>query len=176
MPQIGPGMVGPPNAQAPPSQPLPPVGYRPAAPPPSVPQGGMKPNRMTTFPKPLGIDPVKILQERENRLAARMAHRINELSSLSTFMADDIRLKADIELRALRLLNFQRQLRAEVVAYTRRDTTLETAINVKVSWTILNNFCTKFSILRSFPVVSAEIHQAIQVGSEYWTRLIRGEV
>ena len=36
-----------------------------------------------------------------------------------------------IELRALRLLNFQRQLRAEVVACTRRDTTLETAINVK---------------------------------------------
>jgi hypothetical protein len=47
-------------------------------------------------------------------------------------MADDIRLKAEIELRALRLLNFQRQLRAEIVATTRRDTTLETAINVKV--------------------------------------------
>lgn len=47
-------------------------------------------------------------------------------------MADDIRLKAEIELRALRLLNFQRQLRAEIVAATRRDTTLETAINVKV--------------------------------------------
>jgi SWI/SNF-related matrix-associated actin-dependent regulator of chromatin subfamily A protein 2/4 len=31
----------------------------------------------------------------------------------------------------LRLLNFQRQLRSEVVACTRRDTTLETAINVK---------------------------------------------
>ena len=46
-------------------------------------------------------------------------------------MADDIRRKAEIELRALRLLNFQRQLRAEVVACTRRDTTLETAINVK---------------------------------------------
>ena len=46
-------------------------------------------------------------------------------------MADDIRMKAEIELRALRLLNFQRQLRAEVVGCTRRDTTLETAINVK---------------------------------------------
>ena len=34
-------------------------------------------------------------------------------------------------MRALRLLNFQRSLRAEVVACTRRDTTLETAINVK---------------------------------------------
>jgi len=62
----------------------------------------------------------------------RVAYRINELSNLPTVMADDIRLKAEIELRALRLLNFQRQLRAELVATTRRDTTLETAINVKV--------------------------------------------
>merc|ERR1719393_53205 len=46
-------------------------------------------------------------------------------------MAEDVKMKADIELRALRLLNFQRSLRAEVVACTRRDTTLETAINVK---------------------------------------------
>ena len=72
-----------------------------------------------------------ILQERENRLAARVAYRIDELSNLPVSMADDVRLKAEIELRALRLLNFQRQLRAEVVACTRRDTTLETAINVK---------------------------------------------
>ena len=35
-------------------------------------------------------------------------------------MADDVRMKAEIELRALRLLNFQRQLRSEVVACTRR--------------------------------------------------------
>merc|ERR1711936_146993 len=81
--------------------------------------------------KPAGIDPVTLLQERENRLAARVAHRIDELSHLPVSMADDIRRKAEIELRALRLLNFQRQLRAEVVACTRRDTTLETAINVK---------------------------------------------
>merc|ERR1719367_298753 len=46
-------------------------------------------------------------------------------------MAEDVKVKAEIELRALRLLNFQRQLRAEVVACSRRDTTLETAINVK---------------------------------------------
>merc|ERR1719367_2471493 len=64
-------------------------------------------------------------------LASRVAHRIDELSNLPVNMADDIRRKAEIELRALRLLNFQRQLRAEVVACTRRDTTLETAINVK---------------------------------------------
>jgi SWI/SNF-related matrix-associated actin-dependent regulator of chromatin subfamily A protein 2/4 len=93
----------------------------------------MKFSRITPLAKPIGIDPVCMLQERENRLASRVAHRINELSNLPTVMADDIRLKAEIELRALRLLNFQRQLRAEIVASTRRDTTLETAINVKVA-------------------------------------------
>ena len=81
--------------------------------------------------KPAGIDPVTVLQERENRLAARIAHRIDELNNLPLNMADDVKTKAEIELRALRLLNFQRSLRAEVVSCTRRDTTLETAINVK---------------------------------------------
>merc|ERR1712045_819606 len=146
------GAVGPPNTQAPPSQPLPQMGgSRPGQP---VGPGGManssgqpggpssgtgaatgppvvKPNRITPIAKPVGVDPVTLLQERENRLASRVAHRIDELSNLPVNMADDIRRKAEIELRALRLLNFQRQLRAEVVACTRRDTTLETAINVK---------------------------------------------
>ena len=90
-----------------------------------------KPNRVTPVAKPAGIDPVTILQERENRLAARIAHRIDELNNLPVNMAEDVKTKAEIELRALRLLNFQRSLRAEVVASTRRDTTLETAINVK---------------------------------------------
>ena len=103
----------------------------------------MKPTRVTSVPKPAGIDPVALLNERENRLASRVAHRIDELSNLPTLMADDIRRKADIELRALRLLNFQRQLRAEIVASTRRDITLETAINIKVSF---EHFNTKPSI------------------------------
>merc|ERR1719450_1465957 len=96
--------------------------------------GGMpqtKPNRVTPIQKPAGIDPVTILQERENRLAGRIAHRIDELTNLPMNVAEDVKTKAEIELRALRLLNFQRSLRAEVVACTRRDTTLETAINVK---------------------------------------------
>merc|ERR1712179_623997 len=46
-------------------------------------------------------------------------------------MAEDLKTKAMIEMRALRLLNFQRQLRQEVVASMRKDTTLETALNTK---------------------------------------------
>merc|ERR1719347_2175873 len=96
----------------------------------NAPQGA-KPNRVTPIQKPAGIDPVTILQERENRLAGRIAHRIDELTNLPMNVAEDVKTKAEIELRAIRLLNFQRSLRAEVVACTRRDTTLETAINVK---------------------------------------------
>jgi SWI/SNF-related matrix-associated actin-dependent regulator of chromatin subfamily A protein 2/4 len=43
---------------------------------------GMKTNRITPISKPAGVDPVTLLQERENRLASRVAHRIDELSHL----------------------------------------------------------------------------------------------
>lgn len=90
-----------------------------------------KQSRVTTLPKPSGVDPLVILQERENRVAARIASRMDELANLPTNMPDDLRVQAMIELRALRCLNFQRQLRSEIIACTRRDTTLETAVNMK---------------------------------------------
>ena len=124
--------MGPPNAQpvqASAGSPKP--GQQPGAQQQPQQQPGLKNSRVTPVAKPNGIDPVTLLQERENRLAARVSHRVDELSNLPVNMADDVRIKAEIELRALRLLNFQRQLRSEVVACTRRDTTLETAINVK---------------------------------------------
>ncbi|KAK7501203.1 hypothetical protein BaRGS_00007688 [Batillaria attramentaria] len=96
------------------------------------PQGhSQKQNRIAPVAKPQGLDPISILNERENRIAARISHRIQELSKMPATMAEDTRTQAMIELRALRLLNFQRQLRAEVVASMRRDTTLETALNTK---------------------------------------------
>ena len=93
-----PGGVGPPNTQAPPSQPIPAMGGpRPGQPmgpggqlAPNQPGGptagtgattgppGVKPNRITPIAKPVGVDPVTLLQERENRLAARVAHRISK--------------------------------------------------------------------------------------------------
>uniref|UniRef100_A0A8C1KQA4 SWI/SNF related, matrix associated, actin dependent regulator of chromatin, subfamily a, member 4a n=1 Tax=Cyprinus carpio TaxID=7962 RepID=A0A8C1KQA4_CYPCA len=90
-----------------------------------------KQNRITPIQKPRGLDPVEVLQEREYRLQARIAHRIQELENLPGSLAGDLRTKANIELKALRLLNFQRQLRQEVVVCMRRDTALETALNGK---------------------------------------------
>uniref|UniRef100_A0AAQ4RL48 SWI/SNF related, matrix associated, actin dependent regulator of chromatin, subfamily a, member 4 n=1 Tax=Gasterosteus aculeatus aculeatus TaxID=481459 RepID=A0AAQ4RL48_GASAC len=103
---------------------------QPAQPTPMMPYHG-KQNRITPIQKPCGLDPVEILQEREFRLQARITHRIAELENLPGSLAGDLRTKATIELKALRLLNFQRQLRQEVVVCMRRDTTLETALDAK---------------------------------------------
>ncbi|KAL6067038.1 hypothetical protein STEG23_031273, partial [Scotinomys teguina] len=103
---------------------------QPAQPAPLVPLH-QKQSRITPIQKPRGLDPVEILQEREYRLQARIAHRIQELENLPGSLAGDLRTKATIELKALRLLNFQRQLRQEVVVCMRRDTALETALNAK---------------------------------------------
>ena len=53
----------------------------------------VKQNRLTTLPKPDGIDPATLLQERELRIANRMAYRLNELKSIPTNMAEDLRTK-----------------------------------------------------------------------------------
>ncbi|KAI5642441.1 HSA domain-containing protein [Phthorimaea operculella] len=98
---------------------------------PGVPTPGAKQNRVTSIPKPCGIDPLALLNERENRIAARIAHRMEILSNLPANIPEDLRLQAQIELRALRVLNFQKQLRAEILGQVRRDTTLETAVNIK---------------------------------------------
>lgn len=106
--------------------------------PPTTPAAAMmqlqqhKQNRLTPIAKPQGLDPVEILRERENRLAARIALRIDELSTLPAALPDDLKCKATLELRALRLLNFQRQLRSEVVQCMRRDTVLEMSLNPKL--------------------------------------------
>lgn len=99
---------------------------------PTMMQLQQKQNRITPVAKPQGIDPVEILKERENRLAARIVHRIEEFSNLPANLPDDLRIKAMIELKALRLLNFQRQLRSEVISCMRRDTTLESSFNPKL--------------------------------------------
>lgn len=101
-----------PGVQAPMQQQPRPAG--PQQPGPTGQQPQPKQNRITTIPKPVGIDPLVILQERENRMAARIVARMEQLKNLPTNMPEDLRLQAQIELRALRCLNFQRQLRSEV--------------------------------------------------------------
>ncbi|XP_062509331.1 probable global transcription activator SNF2L2 [Corticium candelabrum] len=76
-----------------------------------------------------GLDPTDIIKEREHRIQARVALRIQELESMPSTLPSDLRVKALIELRALRLLGFQKQLRKEILSCIRRDTMLETALN-----------------------------------------------
>uniref|UniRef100_T1JZ96 Uncharacterized protein n=2 Tax=Tetranychus urticae TaxID=32264 RepID=T1JZ96_TETUR len=91
-----------------------------------------RPNRVTPVQKPIGLDPVEIIKETENKIAQRIAHRIEELQNISANLPEDLKVKAMTELRALRLVNFQRQLRREVVAHMRKDTSLETGLNPKL--------------------------------------------
>ncbi|CAG0919105.1 unnamed protein product [Notodromas monacha] len=91
-----------------------------------------KTSRITPLAKPIGIDPVMMLKERENRLAARLAYRIEELTNIiPASIPEDLKTKATIELKAIRLLNFQRQLRAEIIAGMRKDSFLESGLNIK---------------------------------------------
>jgi len=91
----------------------------------------IKPNPVTYIANSAGIDPAILLQEREKRLAGRIAHKIDRLTNLPMNMEEDVKMQAEIELRALRLLHFPQSLQAEVVSCTRRDSTQETAINVE---------------------------------------------
>lgn len=86
-------------------------------------------NRATAVPMPPGIDPQAILREREFRIQNRIGARIQFLSNLPADISPQLRMKAEIELRALRLLNLQTQIRNEVLSQLKMDTTLETSLN-----------------------------------------------
>eukprot|EP00111_Clytia_hemisphaerica_P021883 TCONS_00064344-protein len=88
-------------------------------------------SRFAPVTKPMGIDPVDIMKEREFRIQSRIVHRIDQLQNLPASITESLRTKALIELKALRLLNFQKQLRSEMVTSMRKDTTLETALNYR---------------------------------------------
>lgn len=90
------------------------VGSCPAAHAPAV-QPIQKQHRVTTVAKLVSLNLIIISQERENRMATRIALSMEELSNL----------------RALRVLIFQRQLRSEILQCTRRDRTLEAGVNMK---------------------------------------------
>ncbi|CAI5448367.1 unnamed protein product [Caenorhabditis angaria] len=89
----------------------------------------MRSNRPTSLPVPGGVDPVAMLKKRENMIQNRIGLRMRALSNLPADLPPNLRLKAEIELRALRLVNLQTQVRSEVMLTMKRDTTLETALN-----------------------------------------------
>lgn len=67
-------------------------------------------NRPTTIPVPPGIDPVGMLKQRENQIQNRIGLRIKCLSNLPADLPEHLKLKAEIELRSLRLVNLQTQV------------------------------------------------------------------
>ncbi|KAG0031806.1 hypothetical protein BGZ82_006827 [Podila clonocystis] len=98
---------------------------------------------------PVGIDPYALAQERDNRLKARVKYRIEELDQLPSNIASEPldasgglldqenkapmpppsgpKLKALIELKALRLLERQKKLRAEIIKGMSKATMLATS-------------------------------------------------
>ena len=51
------------------------------------------------------------------RISHRIGYRIKDLEDIPAVLTEELHTKAMIELKALRLLNFQRQLRQEVGGY-----------------------------------------------------------
>jgi SWI/SNF-related matrix-associated actin-dependent regulator of chromatin subfamily A protein 2/4 len=70
--------------------------------------------RLAPVQKPTGLDIQEILVERDLRIQHNIVVRINELEKLlPTLILDDLRMRAMIEHKALKLLNFQRQVRIQ---------------------------------------------------------------
>ncbi|CAF0901694.1 unnamed protein product [Adineta ricciae] len=89
--------------------------------------------RITPVQKPTGLDMQEVLAERDLRIQHNIVVRISELENyLPTLIQTDLRMRAMIELKALKLLNFQRQLRTEVVTCMRLDSSLETGNNPRL--------------------------------------------
>jgi len=89
-------------------------------------------NKIVPVQKPIGLDPIEIIKERENNITQKIRYRIQELESLpAKLMSDELRVKVCIELKALRLLEFQKSLRNEIISCMRADTTLDTSLNPK---------------------------------------------
>ncbi|CAO4373930.1 unnamed protein product [Caenorhabditis nigoni] len=86
-------------------------------------------NRPTTIAPPTGIDPAGMLKQRENAIQNRIGLRMKLLCNLPADIPEHMKLKAEIELRALRLVILQTQVRNKVMSCMKRDTTLETALN-----------------------------------------------
>merc|ERR1712168_1377971 len=86
-------------------------------------------SRVAPISKPVGIDPVEIMKGREYKIQSSIVNRIHAIQNLPNFISEDMRMQALIELKSLRLLQFQKQLRKDLVMSIRKDSTLETSLN-----------------------------------------------
>ena len=57
-----------------------------------------------------GIDPQDILKEREYRISQRMALRLKELETYGDMESDNLKIRANIEAKAIRLIEFQKKV------------------------------------------------------------------
>ncbi|CAF0719952.1 unnamed protein product [Adineta ricciae] len=78
---------------------------------------------------PIGLNPLYVQQEREKRVLNRISNRLQELEHMPAQMSIDLRTQALIELKSLKLLQFQKQLRGEVLNTMKKDTLIQTALN-----------------------------------------------
>jgi ATP-dependent helicase STH1/SNF2 len=78
---------------------------------------------------PMAIDPKTLQEERERFLRARVDHRIRELSELGPNLENEEKIQALIELKSLKLLDKQQQMRGEILSSLSKASTLATALD-----------------------------------------------
>ncbi|CAF2726496.1 unnamed protein product, partial [Rotaria sp. Silwood2] len=78
---------------------------------------------------PISLNPLYVQQEREKRVLNRISNRLQELEHMPAQMSVELRTQALIELKSLKLLQFQKQLRSEILHTMKQDTLIQTALN-----------------------------------------------
>ncbi|CAF4478593.1 unnamed protein product, partial [Rotaria sp. Silwood2] len=78
---------------------------------------------------PIYFNPLYNQQERDKRALNRISNRLQELEHMPANMNAELRTRALIELKSLKLLQFQKQLRSEVLNTMKKDTLIETTLN-----------------------------------------------
>ncbi|CAF0758335.1 unnamed protein product [Rotaria sordida] len=79
--------------------------------------------------QPIYFNPLYSQQERDKRALNRISNRLQELEHMPANMNVELRTRALIELKSLKLLQFQKQLRSEVLNTTKKDTLIQTTLN-----------------------------------------------
>lgn len=82
------------------------------------------------IPDKLGL--AYLVSEREKRISARMTSRLEQLNALSSEIPEDMKRKAMIEVKQLRLLQTQKKLRANIIERMRRMAELESTIDPSI--------------------------------------------